>query len=159
MDPTLRQTVAAFLDSLATTHQVTDQDDVDAAIALKRKRPTVGSCTCGDRLTAGPERHILDLIWAEFAPPASTPHVIHAERSVFEDHDDVVLDDDRDESDVRPAGTVVTGRSYVGPLHCPDCGKGLRSRADGSLICQALSRDEPTKACHEGCIVACGQEG
>lgn len=45
--------------------------------------------------------------------------------------------------------------TYVGPTHCPDCGLGVRSRG-ADTICNRLPDDVKTRACHEGCLVACG---
>lgn len=57
-------------------------------------------------------------------------------------------------------------RRYLGPVDCPDCAqlhpdvdgpRGLGSRGF-DMVCIRLGNGEPTKACHEGCIVACGIE-
>lgn len=43
---------------------------------------------------------------------------------------------------------------YEGPLHCPDCGLGLRSDWP-AMACTRLELGA-LKACHDGCTVACG---
>lgn len=67
-------------------------------------------------------------------------------------------------------------RHYLGPSACPDCSPlagtviegrdgpepfpgpfGLSSRG-WDFVCMRLGNAESTKACHEGCIVACGIE-
>jgi hypothetical protein len=70
------------------------------------------------------------------------PHKVHTKGARFE-----AIDPD---AKGRP-----TGRRYIGPTHCPDCGLGLTSRGF-DFVCPRLNADAKPKACHEGCIIACG---
>lgn len=152
MDPTLRHTVAVFLDSLADDHQLSDDPNV---------------CTCGVDLTAIEQpppamasllAHVLGVIGDRFAAPELHPHRVHQKGAILAD-DPVTVATPAQDDDPRPKGTKVTGSRYQGALSCPDCGRGLIGRDDGGMLCSQLSPAAAPASCHPGCIVACGQKG
>jgi hypothetical protein len=150
-------------------------DDVaEHKIRITGRRAAVA---LGRELSEDEQRRLLAAIGTELESierrAATKPHPVHLKKGAYVVTPDVFAKEDIVDEDsgklLWSKGDLLDrgGRALAEPWqHCPDCGNGVQAGNSPSvafdfLVCPRIPPGplEPAdRPCHEGCLVACGQE-